>query len=362
MPLKLRDFTKYVLVIAAFVVAGFLFWKLRSQLGLIAMAAFIAVVLNPITDWLMPKMPRRSRLLASLATYAIVLGVALVLLAIVITPLLGQVGQLANDLPQSTQNSGWAEQIKQLLQQAKFGPISISKQTIMQALSAASGSILNIVQQITSSLVNLGMMIGLSFFFLLEGSKIADFLKAILYPRTRNYYAKIADHTTSVVARYIGGNFLISAIAGAATLLFLLLVKAPFAFVLAIIVAVCDLIPLVGAGIGAAIVSLILAILAPQLVLPTLLYIIVYQQIENNVLAPVIYKKMVYISPLLSFIAVIIGSALAGILGALIAVPLVGVAQIVVEELLDTNLPHYKKRSSVSSKQPNRAKSKPKTT
>lgn len=346
MPLKLRDFTKYVLILAAFVVGGFLFWKLRAQLGMISMAAFLAVVLNPITDWLMPKMPRRSRLLACLATYGAVIFIGVVLLILVAAPLVGQVGQLAHNIPESPT----PVTIKNVLSNVANTSSYINKQAVIEFLAAASISLLSLIQQITSSIFSIGMMIGLSFFFLLEGSKIADFLKAILYPRTRKYYADIADHTTSVVARYIGGNFLISGIAGAVSLLFMLLIGAPFAFVLAIVVAVCDLIPLVGAGIGAAIVSIVLGIIAPQYVLPVLLFIVIYQQVENNILAPIIYKKMVYISPLLSFIAVIIGSALAGVLGALIAVPLVGVAQIVIDELLTTNLPHYKKSLKQQSK------------
>ncbi len=347
MPLKLRDFTKYLLIVTIFVVGGFLFWKLRAQIGMITLAAFLAVVLNPITDWLLPRMPRNSRLLATLCTYAIVIAVSLFLIAVVLAPLVGQAGQLAQNLPTTLDSflqsdSGIGKSINNIL---SSNIDSSSKQMIIGGIATLSSSLFSLLKQISSNLVSLGMMIGLSFFFLLEGAKIANFLKATLYPKTRSYYAELADHTTSVIARYIGGNFLISGIAGSTTLLFMLLINAPFAFVLSVVVAICDLIPLVGAGIGAIIVAIILGLTAPQLVLPAILFLIVYQQIENNVLAPVIYKKMVYISPLLSFIAVIIGSALAGVLGALIAVPLVGVAQIVINELLDANLPHYKNGS-----------------
>ena len=358
MSIKLRDFAKYLLIITIFIVGGFLVWKLREQIGLITLAAFLAVVLNPITDWLLPKMPRNSRLLAALCTYAIIVAIGLFLLAVILAPLVGQASQIAQSLPSTINrflesDSGLTKTISNAI---GSGAYNTDKQIVVEGVASLSYSLLVFLKQIASNLFSLGMLIGLSFFFLLEGAKIANFLKATLYPKTRSYYAQLADHTTSVIARYIGGNFLISGIAGSTTLLFLLLINAPFAFVLSVVVAICDLIPLVGAGIGAVIVAIILGLTAPQLVLPTILFLVVYQQIENNILAPVIYKKMVYISPLLSFIAVIIGSALAGVLGALIAVPLVGVAQIIVNELLEANLPHYKNGSKHQKKLASKAK------
>jgi predicted PurR-regulated permease PerM len=129
------------------------------------------------------------------------------------------------------------------------------------------------------------------------------------------------------------GNLAISAIAGAGTWIVLSLLNVPFAVPLAVLMAFFDLIPLVGATIAGIVIGVVSATHNfPGDPIVWLIYLIVYQQIENNVLQPVIYRRTVQLHPLLVIVAVLIGASLLGVLGALVAIPVAGAVQIVARD------------------------------
>jgi predicted PurR-regulated permease PerM len=131
----------------------------------------------------------------------------------------------------------------------------------------------------------------------------------------------------------VAGNLLISVIAGTLSYFMMVALGIPFAVPLAVLVAFFDLIPLVGSTIAGAIVAIVAAIVGfPGKLIAWVVFLIVYQQVENNVIQPVVYKRTVAIHPLLVIVAVLIGGSLLGILGALLAIPIAATVQIVVKE------------------------------
>src|SRR5213078_2659398 len=130
------------------------------------------------------------------------------------------------------------------------------------------------------------------------------------------------------------GNLLISVIAGVSVTVVLLIMGVPYAVALGLLVAVLDLIPLAGATLAGLVVVSVAFLHSVPAGVVALIFIIVYQQLENHFLQPVIYGRTVQLSPLVVLIAVLIGAALAGILGALAAIPVAGTIQVIVRDFL----------------------------
>jgi predicted PurR-regulated permease PerM len=131
---------------------------------------------------------------------------------------------------------------------------------------------------------------------------------------------------------YISGNLAISLIAGVGAFIAMAILHVPFALVLALLVALLDLIPLVGATLGAAIVIVVGFFVSPLTAILLLAYFVIYQQVENNVLQPLVYGRSVHLHPLVIFLAVLIGGELLGILGALLAIPVAEIIRILIAE------------------------------
>jgi len=137
------------------------------------------------------------------------------------------------------------------------------------------------------------------------------------------------------VTGYVTGNLAISVIAGLFTYGWLRIFGVPFAFILALWVAFADLLPLVGATLGAIPPVFVAFLDSPRLGIATIIFFVVYQQFENHVLQPVVMARTVKLNPLAVLVAVIVGVQLAGLLGALLAIPVAGALQVVVRDVWD---------------------------
>jgi predicted PurR-regulated permease PerM len=169
---------------------------------------------------------------------------------------------------------------------------------------------------------------------LLEGPKWVERFYGLLPEESQPRWRRVGSEIYRTVGGYVTGNLLISVIAGGLTALVLIVLGVPFAVALGVLVAILDLIPLAGATIAAILigtVALIHSIVAGVIVV---VFFIVYQQVENHLLQPLVYGRTVQLSPLIVLIAVLIGAELAGILGALGAIPVAGSLQVLIVDWL----------------------------
>jgi predicted PurR-regulated permease PerM len=156
-----------------------------------------------------------------------------------------------------------------------------------------------------------------------------DLLPAEREPRAR----EVVDRIYRAVGGYVAGNLAISVIAGIVSFVTLTLLDVPFALPLSVLMAFFDLLPLVGATIGAIIVGVVTLFNGfPGSTIIWVVVQIVYQQMESNVIFPIVYRRTVEVNGLVTIIAVLIGASLLGILGALLAIPVAGALQIVLTE------------------------------
>src|SRR4051812_44347141 len=145
--------------------------------------------------------------------------------------------------------------------------------------------------------------------------------------------ARISEDVYRAVGGYVAGNILISIIAGIGAYIVMTIIDIPFAVPLAVLVAFFDLIPLVGSTIAGAVVGIVAGIVGfPGKLIIWVVFLIVYQQVENNVIQPLVYRRSVAIHPLVVIVAVLVGASLLGVLGALLAIPVAATVQIVVKE------------------------------
>jgi predicted PurR-regulated permease PerM len=198
-----------------------------------------------------------------------------------------------------------------------------------------SEPVLEVVRSVVTAVVGLITIIFLTYFMLLEGPRTIDAFLGLLPESARPRYERVGRDIYRTISGYVTGNLLISLVAGVLAAIVLFAVGSEFAIALGLLVAVLDLVPLAGATIAAIVVSTVVFIETDWIRCVIVIgFFIAYQQFENHVLQPLVYGRTVQLSPLAVLCAVLVGAQLAGILGALLAIPIAGSLIAVVREVL----------------------------
>lgn len=328
-----RSVVRIVLTITATVAVIYVLYLARSTLLLVFIAIFLAVALGPGVGFFRRRgVPHGlSILLVYVLITAGIVGVGL----LIVPPVVKQVDQLSKDIP------GYLSDLRDNKQFRKYDDkYHISAKLNEQArklpshLGDAAGALQSITVGVFGALVQLVTVLTMTFFLLLDGERIAGFLLRIRGPAREERNRRIAGEIYRSTAGYVAGNLLISLLAGLTAYLALTILDVPFAVPLAVLMAFLDLIPLVGATLGGVTIAIVtLFNNFPTSTIVWVIIFIVYQQVENNVLQPVVYRRTVNVAPLAVIVAILIGGSLLGILGALVAIPIAATIQIIVREL-----------------------------
>jgi predicted PurR-regulated permease PerM len=322
--------------VLAFSVGVLLFWKLRRIVGLIVIAAFFATILNPMVD----VMTRRLRMRRGLATSIVfLLGVAAFagLTYTFVRPIIGAGQSFARDIPGFVERAKSGQgRVGELIKRYNIDEkVSENAPKLQDALKNAGGPAISAAQRVASGLLALLTILVLSFLMLLEAPGIIAAFLSLLSPQRALQVRRIGADVAGAVTGYMAGNLVISLIAGLVTWVFLTVVHVPFAGVLGLWVGFADLIPLVGATIGAIPTIAIAFLHSTGSGIAVLIMYIVYQQIENHLLQPVVMSRTVKLNPLGVLLSALVGVELAGLVGALLAIPAAGAIQVVIRDLWD---------------------------
>lgn len=322
--------------ITAFVGLIWLGYLLRRQLVWIGTAGFLAIAINPLVEKVAMHLPKKKRGLSVGIVFTFLLVVLGIMSAVVIPPLVGQSRGLIEDLPvfaQRLQESPsivgrWARE-SDILESVKLNQ--------QKVLDQVSGKGISIIRSVFSGLFATLTIITLTFFMLLEGPTWLERLW-VYGPRNRREHSRqIASQMYGVVAGYVTGRLLLALLAAGSTMIMLVIAGVPFAIPLAVIVGVLDLVPLFGATLGAIAASLVALFTSVNAGIIMAVFFLIYQQLENNVLIPVIDSRTVQLSPLLVLMSALIGISLGGIIGALVAIPIAGCLQILAKDWLKSH-------------------------
>jgi predicted PurR-regulated permease PerM len=328
-----RQVAKVILVAAAVLSGLYLLYLIRDVVGLLAVSVFVAVALGPAVDFFQHR-ARMRRGIAILLTYMGMLLAVFMIGLLVVPPIVEQTNRLVSHVPQYIDDIATNKTI-----QRYDDKYHITESLRQQAdklpgqLSNAAEALRDVTVGVFSALVQLLTILVIAFFLLLDGKRVVDWCLRELGPVRGTRWRAIADDVYRSVGGYVIGNGAISLIAGLTTYIVLSALGIPFAVPLAVLMAFFDLIPLVGASLAGAVITLVCAIEDfPTAPIVFFVYLVIYQQIENNVLQPIIYRRTVQLHPLIVLTGVLIGASLLGVLGALLAIPVAGAIQIVVKD------------------------------
>jgi predicted PurR-regulated permease PerM len=195
-------------------------------------------------------------------------------------------------------------------------------------IASGASTALDVTRSVVTFIAAVVTIVFLTLFMLLEGPAWMERFYGLLPPGTQPRWRAVAADIQKTVGGYVTGNLLISLIAGASATIVLLIVGVPFAVALGLLVAILDLIPLAGATLAAVLVTLVALTHSLTAAIVVGIFFVVYQQLENHVLQPLVYGRTVQLSPLAVLISVLIGAKVAGVIGALGAIPVAGTIQI----------------------------------
>jgi len=312
-------------------------WIARQVLTWVLIAIFFALAMNPAVDWFQRHGIRRRGMATGITVILVFAGLALLGLLFIPT-LVREVNGFAQALP------GYVDDITH--RRGRLGFLE-SKYHVTERVRTAveeggatrilglTGTALAITKGIITAIVATVTIIFMTVFMLLEGPIWMERFYAMLPERSRARWRGVGDSIYRTVGGYVTGNLLISVIAGITSTLVLLVLGVPYAVALGLLVAILDLIPLAGATIAAIIVCTIGFIHALVAGIILIVFFIVYQQIENHILQPLVYSRTVQLSPLVILISVLVGAQIAGVLGALAAIPVAGSIQVVLLSWLE---------------------------
>ena len=300
----------------------------------IAIAGFMAVVLAPLVGRLDNRLGGRR----TLATGTVVITTLLVLagvIALFILPVKTQLVNIITDLPGTVHDAangkGPVGNIVHKLHIESY--VKTNEDKLARAADRLSESGFEAAQTVFSAAFAFVTITLLTFLFLSQSAAIGRAAQNLIPYRRRPSAQRIAVDAAGAVSGYVIGNLIISLIAGIAAFICLVALGIPSPVVLALFVAVADLVPLVGATIGAAVCVIAAYLHNPTAGLISMIFFVVYQQIENGVLYPWIMARKVNVNPLGILLSVLLAVEVFGIVGALLAVPVSGALQVAVTSI-----------------------------
>jgi predicted PurR-regulated permease PerM len=323
-----------VFVVIGILVASFvtlkILWISRHVLSWIFIALFLTLALNPAVDHIERRLKRRG-----IAT-GIVFILALIAVALIgwlfIPTLVDQVNNFAHKVPDYLDDITKGRGRLGFLQ-TKYHLVDKAREALDKGgaskLFGISGTAVAVAKGVVTAVLATLTIIFMTFFMLLEGPTWMQRFYSLLKPASRQRWQAVGHDIYRTVGGYVTGNLLISLIAGTLTAIVLAIMGVPYAIALGLIVGILDLIPLAGATIAAILVGAVAFLHSIPAGIVVVAFFIVYQQVENHILQPVVYGRTVQLSPLAVLISVLIGAELAGVLGALAAIPVAGAIQVI---------------------------------
>ncbi|MGZ8687003.1 MAG: AI-2E family transporter [Gaiellaceae bacterium] len=310
-------------------------WVTRSVLIWVLIAVFLAMALNPAVDWFVARGLRRGAAvgIVFVGTILVITGIAATFVPTLVrevNDLVDAVPDYVDDLTRGRGKLGFLERDYQIVEKIRE---AVEKSGASGVLGLSTTA-LSLTKSLINAVVAIVTIAFLTLFMLLEGPAWVERAFGLLPETSQPRWRKVGSDIYKTVGGYVTGNLAISLIAGVASTSVLLVLGVPYAVALGLIVGLLDLIPLAGATIAAVLVSTVGFLHSTTAGLALIVFFVLYQQLENHVLQPLVYGRTVQLSPLVVLVAVLMGAELAGVIGALGAIPIAGSIQVLVLDWL----------------------------
>ena len=335
-PVPVKTIMVTIGLVLATVAGIYLLFLLSHILTLLVIAAFFAIVLTPPVEFLR----RHLRLSKGLSTTLVFLGLVVLVVGMLyafIRPLVDQTQEFVDRFPQyvAEAREGRGPVGKLVKRYDLDKRIEENRTRLNEAVRTSTDTAVRVAGRIFAGLLSFLTVLVLAVLMILYGPDLLSGGLGALSPPKRARVQAVALDCGRAISGYVMGNLLISVVAGTVTFIALWIFGVPFRGVLALFVAFADLIPLVGATLGAIPTIFVAFLHSTTAGIGMLIVYIVYQQFENHVLQVAIMSKTVHINQLVVLVSVLIGVELLGMLGALLAIPVAGVLQVIVRDLWD---------------------------
>jgi len=305
-------------------------YSIRSTLVLVFLALFIAVGLEPIVDFLVGHRIRRH--LAVLVVVLVVAGVIAGFVYSAISPIQNEINELSKQVPI------WRHQIA--TGKGAIGRIAADLHLSYYLSGSGAGSLASTLEhgalgagkKVLSAVSSFLVVIVLTVYFLAAWPAIKGFFVHLVPRSRRARFGAVLDEVTAGIGGYLLGNLFTSLIAGLGTYLWTIAFGLPYPILLALTVALFDLVPVVGSTVAGVVVSLVGLAVSLPVAIGTAIFYALYRFFEDYLLVPRVMRRAVNVSPAITVLATIVGGALLGIIGALVAIPIAAGIKLVVEE------------------------------
>jgi predicted PurR-regulated permease PerM len=327
-----RAVLRLVLLLLGAAILVYLLWRARSIVRLTGISLFLALALLPIVD----AVERRTRLHRAV----VIIGVYLVLLAtvaligvIVVPGTVREVGRLSHEAPSYAHELRASASFRHYDDRFQITPRLVHEaRALPHTLGHLVGPLKDVTVSAFSFIGQLFTVLALSFLLILHGREYVNAGLSLTGSRAQRYRRLIVE-IDGAVAKYVLGNVVISGLATIATWIVLTILGVPYALSLGIVVGFFDLLPLVGATLGAIVVALAtLTVDFPVATIIWTVFIIIWQRVEDYFVQPLVYGRALNVNPIVTILAVLVGASLLGVLGALIAIPTAAAIQIVLTD------------------------------
>jgi predicted PurR-regulated permease PerM len=335
-----RRTIQIVITVAAVAIAVAALWAAREALLLIYVSALIAMGFAPIVKIIQrPKTEtgraRIPRAFAILVIYLTIVGVVVLLGLMVVPPLIDQATRLWSDLPR------YFDQFQAFLMKYKILTHRVTLQEAVQ--NAPAGARGNAVETVMVAVWGLiGGIFGvitiliLSFYFLVEAESLFHYVLRFVPDPQRAKFRIASREAVMKVSAWLRAQLILAGVMGVFSAVGLGLMGEPYFYVVALIAAVGETIPIIGPIIGGISAVAVAITQSAALALKVGIYFLILHQLEANILVPKIMERRVGVSPVTVMVALLIGGAILGLIGAILAIPTAAILSVAVEELATT--------------------------
>lgn len=347
-----RVYTRRMLQ-TVFAVAGVLLllavlWSARNAILLVYISALIAMGISPLVRFIEQRSSksrwRLPRWFAILAIYLAVVSVIVLLGLLVVPPLITQATQLWTKMPDEF-DAFQRAMIRYRLMPRRI-TLAEAVQSAPSGSTAAVGTVLGALSSVVGGVFGLITILILSFYFLLETSEMFEYLTRFVPRRHRADVVVAAREAVIKVSAWLRAQALLAGVMGAFAAIGLAFLGVPYFYVVALVAAVGETIPIVGPIIGGVTAVAIALSVSPQLALTVGIYFLILHQLESNILVPKIMERRVGVSPVAVMIALLVGGELWGLIGAILAIPTAAIVSVIIEDVaahVARREPHFEK-------------------
>lgn len=323
--------------------AGFRFFdNIRHPLTLIFVSFFLAMALNPAVTYITKKLKSKSRMRATAVSYLVVMSVLISFFLLVVPPIVKQSGDFIRELPSTirnleTQDSALGRLVRKYNLEEQLGNVA---NDFASNIGDSNGAVLTTANRILSTVVSIITVLVLTFMMLVEGPEWIERLLRTLPKNRKEHVAHTLHRMYILVTKFVNAQVIVALIAGVFAMIALTIASKVYGVsinpvALAGLVTLFGIIPTIGNILAAITVAIVCLFTSLPLALTMLVYFIIYQQVENVTIQPYIQSRNNDLTPMLVFIAALLGIGFGGLLGGFIAIPAAGCIKILVEDYLD---------------------------